>query len=296
VTLAAVKTKVDEAITNKTWLVLTFHDIADKASSDVNKYQWSTANLTSLAAYVKSKLTAGSLSNVNVTEGLVRGTTNLLPAVVTSKQLANGWTTDTPAAFTPSSAAATTQTADTVTSLRAVGASTAAHLLSPSIPVDSGSVYVIKNYLSVTEITKGEIGYYIDEYDASGTWISGQYKTREPTVYVENLNFTYQPSSKAVKHAALQVYITAGSTIRASVDLLQWFVVAGTTSTTVNLHTDGNFDNGLGTWTADAPTVITADVNGNGYGATPATAAAFAQTRGTSHLFSPRQSRPRLQP
>lgn len=286
VTLAAVQAKVDEAISKKTWLVLTFHDIVDRASMNPNKYQWSTSNLTSLASYVKSKITAGSLKNVNVTEGLVTGT-NLLPPVITNKQLANGWSTDTPAAFVPSSTFASMQTAETITSLRALGSASSAHLFSPRVNVNSGYVYVIKNYLSVTAITKGEIGYYIDEYDASGQWISGQYKTREPTVYVENLNFVYQPSSVAVRAARLQVYTTPGSGLQATVDNFGWYVVAGAAVANTNLFANGGFDTGLGTWTTDNSTAVIADTLGHGSGATPATSVAFSRTSGTAHLFSP---------
>lgn len=287
VTLASVKAKVDEAISKKTWLVLTFHDIVDKASSNVNKYQWSTANFTALAAYVKSKITAASLTNVNVTNGLVTGATNLLPAIVTNKQLSNGWSTDTPTAYVPSSTYASAQTADTITSLRALGTMSSAHLFSPYVSVNSGYVYVIKNYLSVTALSSGEIGYYIDEYDASGQWISGQYKTREASVYVENINFTYQPSSVAVKTARLQVYITAGSNLQATVDGFAWYTVAGSVTNNTNLLSNGGFDTGLGTWSTDTSTAVTADTTGHGSGTTPATSVAFSRTNGTAHLFSP---------
>lgn len=224
VALSSVTAKIDAAIAKKTWVVLTFHDIVTTPSTDPEQYQWSTANFEALAAYVKQKVAAGTLTNTNVTSGLSTGTPNLLPDVVASKKVGNGWTTDTTggAVFTPSSSyTKATSTADSATSLRVAGTSTAGHLFSPKIAVNSGQVYVLKNYLSVTSVTKGEIGYYIDEYDSSGTWISGQYKTRETTAYVENINFVYQPSSVAVKTARLQVYVTAGSTIQATIDSFQ---------------------------------------------------------------------------
>lgn len=287
VTLSAVQKKVDEAITKKSWLVLTFHDIKDKASTNANQYQWSTANFKSLAAYVKQKVTAGQLANVNVSEGIVNGTQNLLPAVIASNKIGNGWATDQAGSFVPSSTYTAQTTADTITSLRALGGQASAHLFSPAVTVNNNQVYVIKSYLSVSSITAGEIGYYIDEYDASGTWISGQYKTREYTPYVENLNVTYQPSSVIVKSARLQVYITAGSTIQATVDAFKWFTVAGSALTPTSLLPNGEFDQGLGTWTTDNASSVKADTANHGSGTSTATAVAFSKSNGTAHLFSP---------
>lgn len=84
---------------------------------------------------------------------------------------------------------------------------------------------MVKSYLNVTTIVRGQVGYYVDEYDSSGKWVSGQWKDSEDTPFVENINFTYQPSSAAIKQARLQIYLTPGSGIQAYVDNFQWFPI-----------------------------------------------------------------------
>ncbi|HSD56112.1 MAG TPA: hypothetical protein VLA92_03080, partial [Candidatus Saccharimonadales bacterium] len=89
--------------------------------------------------------------------------------------------------------------------------------------VSTGSTYMIKSFLNVEHCDNGEIGYYVDEYDENGKWISGQWKANEPTSFVESINISYRPSSSAVKKARLQLYTTAGTDIEAYVDNVQWF-------------------------------------------------------------------------
>ncbi|HEV7455030.1 MAG TPA: hypothetical protein VGO07_07260, partial [Candidatus Saccharimonadales bacterium] len=67
-----------------------------------------------------------------------------------------------------------------------------------------------------------EVGFYIDEYDASGNWISGQYKTGVGVVSKGDISFNYSPSSANVKQASLQVIVTANSGIKAYIDDIRW--------------------------------------------------------------------------
>ncbi|NCU30133.1 hypothetical protein EOM60_06070 [Candidatus Saccharibacteria bacterium] len=291
VTLAAVKAKVDDAIAHNYWLVLTFHDIRNKPSKSLYNYQWGTADFNALASYVKLKQDEGKLKNTTVSQGLVSGTRNLLPVAVVNNRLSNGWSTDRPLSFTPSTSLTVAKyVSESATSLRATGGVTAGHLFSPKTAVTHGSSYVIKSFLNVQSITKGEVGYYIDEYDASGNWVSGQFKTMEPSVYTEKINFAYQPSSQIVKSASLQIYITNGSDVQASVDDFEWFVVDEATSPIVatNLMPNGSFETGLNNgWWTDDTTAIQLDQAGNGSDSSPSNSVAFSKTTGTAHLFSP---------
>lgn len=285
VTLAAAKAKVDYAIANKTWLVMTFHDIVPNPSNKSDDYQWSTSNFDALAAYVKTKQNAGQVTNVNVTEGTVKPTTNILPHYGASGVFANGWRTDTPSAFYIDSngKGAFPQAGN---SIAATGSAAQAHLFSPRVDVSLSSLYVLKSYLNASGLRSGEIGFYIDEFDANGNWISGQYKGREMSAYVENFNTLYQPTSIAVKKASLQIYTTPGSSVNAFVDNIELFSVARDTTAPTNLVQNGAFDADLSTWRSDDALTFTADSSNHGAPTNPVNAVKFSKANGTAHLFS----------
>lgn len=285
VTTTAVKAKIDYAIANNLWLVLTFHDILPNSSTDPNQYQWAAANLDAVASYVKSKIATSKIQNVNVTEGLVRGT-SLLAAPIANGKFGNGWVTDNATGFSLNTSNFGSYP-EPANSIKISSTTLQSHLFSHRVPVDASSIYVLKNYLNVTAISRGEVGFYIDEYDASGNWVSGQYKTREVSKYLENLNFIYQPSSVRVKTASLQVYTTPLTGIIAYLDNMEWIKVASTTSPQADVMTGGSFTNSLSPWTTDNAVNIKLDANNNGAPANQQYSVAFSNTAGSSHLFSP---------
>jgi len=235
VSVATVESKIDQAIANKQWLILTMHNIKTNPSTNPDDYEYSTANLDKIAAYAKSKITAGTLQSTNVTAGLTSGTTgdNLLPNSSFDNGISGGWTTDNPAAVTADSANNGSYPSAT-NSIKFSPSSAAGRLYSPRVSVNPNTTYVLKDYLSnqsKTGPSTGEMEFYIDEYDVNGNWISGQYKKAEPSVYTEDLNFTYTPTSQAVARADLQITNTAGSGITAYLDNSQWMALATGTPT-----------------------------------------------------------------
>ena len=97
--VSTVEAQINTAIADNSWLVLTFHDILAKASSNPENYQYSEAELTQIAAYVQTKIKAGLIQSVHVGQGLVSGT-NLMPNSNFSAGIADGWTTDAPTTIT----------------------------------------------------------------------------------------------------------------------------------------------------------------------------------------------------
>ncbi len=285
VTLTAAKAKVDYAIDHKTWLVMTFHDIVPNPSTKSGDYQWSNSNFEALAAYVQSKQATGLATNVNVTEGTVKPTSNILPHFGMNGVFANGWRTDTPGAFYISSNGngAFPQASN---SIAATGSTAQAHLFSPRVDVSSSSLYALKSYLNASALHNGEIGFYIDEFDANGNWISGQYKGREISAYVENFNTLYQPTSSAVRKASLQIYTTPGSSVNSFIDNIELFSVARDTTAPTNLVQNGAFDADLSTWRSDDALTFTADSSNHGAPTNPVNAVKFSKANGTAHLFS----------
>lgn len=284
VSVNTVKGYIDQAIAENKWLVLTFHEISDRPSTNPADYQYSTANLNAIAAYVKSK----NVQVTNVSQSLVKGDTNLLPDNGTfNTGITGGWTTDAPAQITKDSANNGSYP-DATSSVKLVGNNRHNHLFSPKVSVSSEAEYIIKHFLNVKKISSGEIGYYIDEYNAAGDWVSGQWKTMETSVWAQNLNFKYKPSSANVKKASLQIYVTANSGVEAYLDNFQWFplTTVPTTPAPVELLSNNGFDSGLAGWTTDSASTITADKTNKGAPSSVVNSVKLASASQTRHLFS----------
>jgi peptidoglycan/xylan/chitin deacetylase (PgdA/CDA1 family) len=221
--VAALKAKVDDAITNKKWVVFTFHDIMPNPSQTPDDYQYGTAELDQLAAYVQTKVAAGAIKNVNVSKGLVTGTPNLMPNPTFNNGLGDGWSTDAPARIT-ADAGNNGSFPDPARSVKLVSdnaaPTVASHLFSPKVPVKPATNYLFKAFLNVDKITTGEVSFYVDEYDAAGAWITGQFKKLENSRWVEAMNFSYTPTSANVASASLQVAVR-GTDVTAYVDNVQ---------------------------------------------------------------------------
>jgi peptidoglycan/xylan/chitin deacetylase (PgdA/CDA1 family) len=289
VTVAQVEARIDTAIANKEWLVLTMHDILPNASTNPDDYQYPTSGLDQIAAYVKSKQTAGLLSPVNISQGLVIGTPNLLPNSTFDNGIASGWTTDAPATIvkdTGNNGSAPSP----ANSVKLTATAQSTHLFSPAVTVDPNTTYLLKDFINVSAITSAELGFYIDEYDTNGNWVSGQYKNGEKNAFVENFNFTYKPTSAAVKTAKLQVIVPANSGITAYLDNSQWFALSSVTPPVqTNLVANGTFDNGIGSgWTTDDSVDITADAGSHGSPNNVVNSIALKSTTKNIHLFSPK--------
>ncbi|MET1086102.1 MAG: S-layer homology domain-containing protein [Arthrobacter sp.] len=226
-TVATLKAKVDEAINNKTWTVFTFHGIVPTPSADPDDYQFGTAELDELAAYVKSKVTAGQIKNVNVSTGLVTGTPNKMPNASFNSGIGEGWRTDAPATIT-ADAAGNGSYPDPTRSVKLMSGAAFSHLFSPQVAVTPGTNYLYKAFLNVAAITTGEVGFYVDEYNSAGGWISGQFRTRENTRWVESMNFAYTPSSTDVASASLQILVT-GTGITAYLDNVEMLALGAET-------------------------------------------------------------------
>ncbi|HET9411898.1 MAG TPA: polysaccharide deacetylase family protein [Candidatus Saccharimonadales bacterium] len=290
VTVDQVKAKIDDAIANKRWLVLTFHNIATSPSTNPDDYEYSTAKLEQIAAYVKSKQSAGLIKNTLVKNGIVKGDTNMFANGGFESGISGGWSTDNTSVFKANNAGNGNATGPNK-SVAVTAGPTTAHLYSPKVTVNSAQSYLIKSYLNVAAIKSGEIGYYIDEYDASGNWVSGQWKKAENAAFVEGINFSYTPSSTAVKQAQLQIYVTGNSGIKAFIDGFFMFALNGATPTPVtptNLVANGTFDAGIsGGWSTNSQSTITADQNNNGSPANPVNSVRLTSATQERHLFGP---------
>ena len=292
VTVAQVEARIDQAIASKQWLVLTMHDIKAKPSTNPDDYEYSTAELTAIAAYVKAKQKAGLISATNVSNGLVTTTndTNIMPNSSFNSGIGGGWRTDSPSTITADTGNNGSYP-DATNSVKLVASASTTHLFSPVVTVDPYTTYMMKNFVNVANNVGGELGFYVDEYDAAGHWISGQYKAGERGNFVEDMNFVYKPSSVLVAKASLQVIVSGGSGITAYLDNCQWFGLSTAVAPVqTNLVTNGTFDAGItGGWTTDDPANITADNTSQGSPNNVINSVKLvANPTKQTHLFSPK--------
>ena len=318
VSVATVKAAIDAAVAQDQWLVLVFHDIKVRASKNVYDYQYSTASLEQIAAYASAKQNAGLLKTMTVSQATAVNNANLLPNNTFANGIADGWTTDT-AANVQADTTHNGAYPDAATAIRFTAGTTNAHLFSPKIPVSNSNSYLFKTFLNITQLNSGELGFYIDEYDTNGDWVSGKWGGAENTVFVENFSFSYTPTSSAVRLASLQIYATGNSGIVAYIDNTRWYGPSTPAPTPepepapepepvptpeptptpipepvpspvpTNLVANGTFDNGLDVgWTTDSPASVTADAAGNGSPDNPTNSIKMTGTNSNVHLFSPR--------
>ncbi|MCA9343554.1 MAG: polysaccharide deacetylase family protein [Candidatus Nomurabacteria bacterium] len=268
VSVDTVKSYIDQASNDGTWLILVFHDIRDVPSTNPEDYQYSTADLSAIASYIKSK----NIKVTNIDKGIVKSdaSDNLVASPDTGKTIGGGWTTDTPKAV-KIDATSKGSNPDPVKSIKVTAnAKKSIHVFTPLVTIQPNDQYVVKGYINLDKNSKG-VGLYIDEYDASGNWISGQYKQTINTWYDKDISFMYVASSSSVACARLQIIVTANSGVKVYIDNVRWFVaVSGPAPDPelVNLLTNGDFEQGLTGWSIDDP-AISLDTANNGTSPTP---------------------------
>src|SRR5579862_717792 len=287
VELSTLEGYVNQAIANNQWLILVFHNIETKASSNPDDYEYSTATLSALAAYIKTK----AVPVVNVNSGLISGTNMLSNPSFDSGM--TGWTTDTPSNVSLNTGNNGSYPSST-NSVLMTSTTKDVHLFSSKVAVTPGSSYMLQNFMNITSLTTGSLSYYIDEYDANGNWISGQYKLGVSFAWPQTEGFAYTPSSNNVASASLQVVVPANSGIQAYLDNFQWIQTSAAVTpppTQTNLVPNGTFDAGIsGGWTTDNPSEIVADSANNGSPANPVNSVKLTATTSpaNAHLFSPK--------
>lgn len=278
ITVAKVKQYIDEAIANNYWLVLVFHEIKTNASTNPDDYEYTPGELAQIADYVKLK----NLPVSNMSDGIATSNTNLLPNGGFANGIADGWTTDDPTNIVADSGNHGSYPEPTKSiSITAAAGTGNTHLFSPQVAVSQPNSYVIKSFINVTAMTSGAVGYYIDEYDANGVWISGQDKsavasvTFNGTPKAKSLNFLYTPTSAAVAKARLEVVVPRGSGTKAYIDSFQWFPESAINNGGIvpvkagDVNADGVIDAldlslVLTNWNKSGQTRAQGDLNGDG--------------------------------
>lgn len=287
-TPAQVQAWVDQAIAEKRWLILVFHDTA--ATTNPNyEYTVTTANLTTMANYVQTKVAQGQIKVVTVEQAVTIPGTNVLQNSGFEAGLANGWTTDNTNVVKADNNNHGNY-GSPVQSVSLTGTATAGHLFSGLTPVSTTSSYVLDSFVNTTGLTTGELGFYVDEYDTNGNWISGQWLGMVTNGTVGFFTKLYNATSNLVNSIRVQTYLTGGATGTAYIDSLNLYNLDGTPAPTVtptatptvaptaipsgtpsvtptatpaasNLVQNGSFDQGMTNWTTDNASNVVVNAN-----------------------------------
>ncbi len=278
-TPAQVQAWVDQAIANKQWLILVFHDTA-VAKNPNYEYTVTTANLTTMANYVQTKVNAGQIQVVTTEQGITIPGANVLQNSGFEAGLANGWNTDNATAVKADNANHGNYGSPTQ-SVSMTGAASATHLFSGLTNVSFNSSYILDAFYNATGLTAGELGFYVDEYDANGNWISGQWLGMVTNGTVGFFTKLYNATSNLVNSVRVQTYLTGGATGTAYIDSVNLNNIDGAPSVTPtpsaeptatpsgtpsvtptpaanNVIVNGSFTDGLTPWTTDNTVNVTA--------------------------------------
>lgn len=199
-------------------------------------YQPTSSDVASFS--IQTYLSAGSVGEVNVDQyelyNLTTSNSSAQPSPIPHSKtnlvanpgfesVVDGWASEWSRDNDQTSVAPAPQDDQGEYSLR-VGptASRGAHAFSSKIAVSPDRQYQWHQFIASSH-NAGEFGFYIDEYDAAGNWISGQWKGLVEFGYVGNMSWDYSPTSNRVAFVALQYYATPQMTGMVSVDSVQFF-------------------------------------------------------------------------
>jgi peptidoglycan/xylan/chitin deacetylase (PgdA/CDA1 family) len=232
VSVAQVKAKIDQAIINKQWVILVFHDIRTNASTNPDDYEYRTADLDQIASYVRTKQLQGQIKPVTIAEGLIQPKPNLLQNGSFTNGIANGWSTDNPSGVARDTTSKG-QFPSPQDSVKFTGTAKAGHLFTPAVAANPNATYAFKTFVNTLGKTAGEFGFYVDEYDAAGNWISGKWLGAVWLPTVSHFTATYTPTSANVVTFKIQTYLSANAGGVVYADNYQLYNINSTQPSTV---------------------------------------------------------------
>lgn len=210
--IQAVYRLINDAIDKKQWLILVFDDIS-----------W--PKLTAVAQYYRVKTqslnTAAQISNVLTTNPTI-AQDNLLTYAWFNEGGGEYWLTD-------DSDYVTEDTSNTgiapysQNAIKFTGNGSYSTLYSHQIPA-TGSTYYFKGYVDTRSMQEGSaLGFFIDEYDAAGNWISWQWHGEVDVSVASHVYDTYQRSSDAVQSFSIGTIFVGDTNSSVYIDNYQVF-------------------------------------------------------------------------
>ena len=213
--LNQVQAWVEEAVEKDGWLIIVFHEILPVVDP-TDDYSWETEKFQGFIDY----LNAEGIKAKTVKE-VLGGYINLVENSSFESGL-TGWSTDNPTNVEVNMNSKGNYP-NPKNSIKMIGSRKPAHLFGEKIPVTFGATYGFRAYTDSQSLSSGEVGFYIDEYDQGGNWISGKWLGGFTNKNVIDKAYTFTPTLESVKSIALQVYMTASSRGHVFIDNIEFF-------------------------------------------------------------------------
>jgi peptidoglycan/xylan/chitin deacetylase (PgdA/CDA1 family) len=232
VSYTQVKSWIDQAISQKKWLVLVFHEVRPSLLSSY-KYTTTTSELTQIADYIKQT----GIRAVTMNHTLQKPGQNLLPNGTFASGISSGWTTgDT--AYVMADSTNNGSYPSPVDSVKLSGNTSTSSLSSPAVHATATSIYGFQAFINSNTLSSGHVAYYANEYDATGNQISQTLLGSVSSQQVKYFTALYQPSSSRVDSFRIQTTVSAGGRGTAYVDDYELYDL-GQTQPAANLVANG---------------------------------------------------------
>jgi len=212
VSVAQVKAWIDQAVSENKWLVLVFHEVLPEMDPDYI-YTTTISDFSEISEYIKSSSIEVVLPNFT----LQKPGNNLFTSQSFVNGITEGWSTSSSTQVLLDTASNGNYPSPNE-SILFKGSNTSSYLFSNTIQHLIGSTYLFEAYINADSLTSGELGFYIDEYNTLGEWISGKWIGAVYPNQVANFSARYIPTSEAVEKFVIQTYLDAGSAGNVFVD------------------------------------------------------------------------------
>lgn len=225
VTPAQVKTWINQAKAENKWLVLVYHEVLP--THDPNyEYTNTIAELTEVADYIKST----GLKVVNPNHSRNRPGINLFNNSSFDNGISDGWSTDSATQVTKDIENNGSYPSPT-NAIAVSGSSGTKHLFSNPVVSDPSGEYMLTAFVDTDKVSKGEVGFYVDEYDVAGNWISGKWLGMVTADKITYFSAFFKPSSVNVTKFRIQTYIVKLSSGKVFLDNYELYNVNPSTIT-----------------------------------------------------------------
>ncbi len=204
---------VEKAVKNGEWLVLNFHNIVP---DNPGPYEYKRSELDKIAQYIYKKgyrtatiKEAMSLRNYN---SVKNGNFDK----VAGDWVVN-WTRNNPSNIVVDNSGKGAYPSVN-SSVYFKGSSQKDIIRSDQIRVWSSNTYLFSMFVRMENYKKGGLAVWVNEYDAAGRWVSGQWLGGIYKNYIGKKVYVYRPTSYRVARIQIAIYTNANSDLDAYVD------------------------------------------------------------------------------
>lgn len=165
-TLEEIKGWLDEAADKDYWLIMVFHDIFPQSDiEDGDEWSWTAENLISLSVELESRgIAARTISDMLAVENIIDNGT--------FAEGMTGWD-NRGSDFVTLDTDSNGSYPDAKNSVKFMSGfeTKSVYLFSEMIEVEHSTDYGVRFFVNTNNLTAGDFGFIIDEYDADGNWL-----------------------------------------------------------------------------------------------------------------------------